>query len=75
MLEATKVEMEQPYQADIRDSLANGIQFVENHAGLLESTKGSPQRPSKKQARFSRVLDMQIRIPIPQPHSSTSPPR
>ena len=56
--------MEQPYCADIHDSLADGIQFVENHAGLTESTKGSPQRPAKKTPRFFRLLDTQIRIPI-----------
>ena len=73
-MEATKVEMEQPYWAGIHDSLADGIQFIKNHAKLSESTKGSSQRPTKKKARFSRVLDTQIRIPIPQPHSSTFPP-
>ena len=41
----------------IHDSLADGIQFVENHGGVIESTKGSPQRPAKKRRRFSRVLD------------------
>ena len=69
------VEMEQPYWAGIDDSLADGIQFVENHAGLTKSTKGSPQRPAKKRRRFSRVLDMQIRIPRVTPHPPTSPPR
>ena len=59
--------MEQPYWAGIEDSLADGIQFVENHAALTESTEGSPQRPAKKRGRFSRVLDMQIRIPVSQP--------
>ena len=66
--------MEQPYWASIHDSLADGIQFVENHEGLTESIEGSPQRPVKKKARFSRVLDTQIRIPIPQPHLRTPPP-
>ena len=51
------MEMEQWYWAGIDDSLADGIQFVEDHAGLTESTKGSPERPAKKRARFSRVLD------------------
>ena len=59
--------MEQPYWAGIEDSLADGIQFVENHARLTESTEGSTQRPAKKKGRFSRVLDMQIRIPVSQP--------
>ena len=63
-MEATKVEIEQLYWAGIHDSLINGIQFVENHAGLTESTEGSPQRPAKKRPRFSRVLDTQIRIPV-----------
>ena len=64
-LEATEVEMEQPYWANIHDSLVDGIQFIENHAGLTESIKGSPQRPTKKKAKFFCVLDTQIRIPIP----------
>ena len=63
-MEATAVEMEQPYWAGIDDSLADGIQFVENHAGLTESTKRTPQHPAKKRRRFSRVLDMQIQIPV-----------
>ena len=67
--------MEQPYWTGIHDSLADDIQFVENHAGLTESIEVSPQRPTKKKARFSCVLDMQIRIPIPQPHPFTFPPR
>ena len=67
MLEATAVEMEQPYWAGIDDSLADGIQFVENYAGLTESTERSPQRPAKKRRRFSRVLDTQIRIPVSPP--------
>ena len=59
----------------IEDSLADGIQFVENHAGLTESTEGSPQRPAKKRPRFSRVLDMQIRILVsPPPLARPSPP-
>ena len=66
--------MEQSYWEGIHDSLADGIQFVENHAGLTESTERSPQRPAKKKARFFRVLDTQIWIPIPQPHPPTSPP-
>ena len=52
--------MVQPYWADIDDNLADGIQFVEIHAALTKSTEGSPQRPTKKRARFSRVLDTQI---------------
>ena len=72
MLEAIEVEMEQPYWVGIHDSLADGIQFVENHAGLTESTEGSPQRFAKKRVRFSCVLDTQIRIPIRQPHPPTS---
>ena len=65
----------QPYWADIDDNLANGIQFVENHVGLTESTKGSPQRPAKKRPRFSRVLDTQIRIPVsPPPPARPAPP-
>ena len=54
----------------------NGIQFVENHAGLTESTEGSPQRPTKKRPRFSRVLDTQIRILVspPPPARPTPPP-
>ena len=59
----------------IHDNLADGIQFVENHARLMESTERFPQRPAKKRHRFSHVLDTQIRIPIRQPHPSTSPPR
>ena len=51
------MEMEQPYLAGIHDSLVDGIQFVENHAGLTESTEGSLQHPAKKRRRFSRVLD------------------
>ena len=58
------MKMEQPYWAGIHDSLADGIQFVENHAGLTKSTKGSPQRPAKKKARFSHILDTQIQISI-----------
>ena len=73
MLEATDVEMEQWYWAGIDDSLADGIQFVEDHTGLTESTKGSPERHAKKRARFSRVLDTQIRIPVL--HPPTSPAR
>ena len=61
--------MEQPYWATIHHDLADGIQFVENH-GVIESTEGSPQRPAKKRRRFSRVLDTQIRIPVP--HLPTS---
>ena len=68
------MKMEQPYLASIHDSFADGIQFVENHVGLTESIEGSLQRPTKKKARFSRVLDMQIRIPILQPFSRTPPP-
>ena len=59
----------QPYWEDIEDNLADGIQFVENHAELTESTEGSPQRPAKKRPRFSRVLDTHIRISV-----SPSPP-
>ena len=66
--------MEQPYWVSIHDSLADGIQFVENHAVLIKSIEGSPQRPAKKKTKFSRVLDTQIRIPIPQPHPRTLPP-
>ena len=76
--------MEQSYWAGIQDSLVDGIQFVENHAGLTESTEGSPQRPAKKRCRFSRVLDTQIRIPAslpllarpspPPPPAQPSPP-
>ena len=69
------MEMEQPYWTGIHDSLADDIQFVENHTRLMDSTNGSLQRPTKKKARFSCVLDMQIRIPIPQPHPFTFPPR
>ena len=67
--------MEQPYWAGIHDSLADGIQFVENYVGLTEYTKGTPQRLAKKRRRFSRVLDTQIEMPIRQPHPPTSPPR
>ena len=75
MLTATAVEMEQSYWAGIKDSLVDGIQFVENHAGLMESMEGSPQRPTKKKRRFSRVLDTQIRIPMsPPPPARPSPP-
>ena len=56
--------MEQPYWATIHHDLADGIQFVENH-GVIESTEGSPQRPTKKKAKFFCVSDTQIRIPIP----------
>ena len=69
------MEMEQPYWTGIHDSLVDDIQFVENHAGLVESIEGSPQHPAKKRRRFSHVLDTQIRIPIRQPHPPTSPPR
>ena len=51
------MEMEQPYWMGIEDRLADGIQFMENHAGLTESTEGSLQRPTKKRRRFSHVLD------------------
>ena len=34
------MEMQQSYWAGIHDNLADGIQFVENHAGLTESIKG-----------------------------------
>ena len=71
-LEATEAEMEQPYWATIHHDLADGIQFVENH-GVIESTEGSPQRLAKKRRRFSRVLNTQIRIPVP--HPPTSPAR
>ena len=65
----------QPYWEDIEDNLADGIQFVENHAGLTESTEGSPQRPAKKRPRFSRVLDTLIRIPVsPSPPARLAPP-
>ena len=66
--------MEQPYWASIHDNLADGIQFVENHGGVTESTEGSPQRPAKKRRRFSRVLDTQIRIPVPHPPTSLARP-
>ena len=68
--------MVQPYWADIEDNLVDGIQFVENHAGLTESTEGSPQRPAKKKPRFSRVLDTHIRIPVspPTPARPAPPP-
>ena len=72
-MEATEVEMEQPYWTGIHDSLADGIQFVQNHARLTASTKGSLQRPAKKKVRFFHVLDTQIRIPITQPYPPTSP--
>ena len=65
--------MQQPYWASIHDDLADGIQFVANHGGVIESTEGSPQRPAKKRRRFSRVLDTQIRISVP--HPPTSPAR
>ena len=71
------MEMEQLYWVGIDDSLADGIQFVENHAGLTESIERSPQRPAKKRRRFSRVLDTQIRIPVslpPPARPSPSPP-
>ena len=61
------MEMQQSYWAGIHDNLADGIQFVENHVGLTESTKGSFQRPVKKKARFSRILDTQIWIPMSPP--------
>ena len=64
----------QPYWADIEDNLADGIQFVENHAELTESTEGSPQRPAKKKPRFSRVSDMHIRIPVSPPPPARPPP-
>ena len=67
--------MEQPYWAGIDDSLVDGIQFVENHAGLTKSREGSSHRPIKKRRRFSHVLDMQIRIPRVTPHPPTSPPQ
>ena len=75
-LEATPEEIVQPYWVDIEDNLADGIQFVENHAGLTESTEGSPQRPAKKKPRFSRVLDTHIRIPVspPAPARPAPPP-
>ena len=75
-MEATAEEMVQPYWADIDDNLANGIQFVDNHAGLTESTEGFSQRLAKKRPRFSRVLDTQIRIPVspPLPARPTPPP-
>ena len=69
------MEMEQPYWPGIDDSLADGVQFVENHAGLTESTKVFSQCPAKKRARFSRILDKQIRIPVsPPPPARPSPP-
>ena len=52
MLEATSVEMEQPYWAGIDDSLVDGIKFIENHAGLTESTEGFPQCPAKRDLDF-----------------------
>ena len=67
------MEMEQWYWAGIDDSLADDIQFVEDHAGLTESTERSPERPTKKRARFSRVLNTQIWILVP--HPPTSPAR
>ena len=66
--------MEQPYWASIHDNLADGIQFVENHGGVTESTEGSPQSPTKKRSRFSRVLDTQIRILVPHPPTSLARP-
>ena len=66
--------MEQPYWVGIHDSLADGIQFVKNHVRLTKSIEGSPQRPVKKKARFSCVLDTQIQIHIPQPHPPIPPP-
>ena len=57
--------MEQPCWAGIDDSLADGIQFVENHVGVPEFTEGSSQRLAKKKTTFSRLLDTQIQIPIP----------
>ena len=69
------MEMEQPYWVGIEDSLADGIQFVENHAGLTESMEGSPQRPAKKRRRFSCVLNTQIQILVsPPPPARQSPP-
>ena len=65
--------MEQPYWASIHDNLADSIQFVENHGEVTESIEGPPQRPAKKRRKFSHVLNMQIRIPVP--HSPTSPAR
>ena len=74
-MEATAVEMKQSYWVGIDDNLADGIQFIENHAGLTESTEVSPQRPAKKRARFSSVLDTQIWIPVsPPPPARPSPP-
>ena len=69
------MEMEQPYWTGIDNRLADGIQFVENHAGLTKSTERSSQRPPKKRRRFSRVLDTQIRILVsPPPPARPSPP-
>ena len=59
-MEATEVEMEQPYWAGIHDSLADGIQFVENHAGLTESIEGFPQLPTKKRARITNYIHAKI---------------
>ena len=60
----------------IEDNFADGIQFVENHAGLTESTDGSSQHPAKKKPRFFHVLDTQIRIPVspPLPARPAPPP-
>ena len=66
--------MEQPYWAGIHESLTDDIQFVSNHARLMESTEGFPQRPTKKKSRFFHVLNTQIRISIPQPHPPNPPP-
>ena len=73
-LEATEVEMEQPYWVGFHDSLTDDIQFVMNHARLIESIEGSLQRPAKNKRRFSRILNTQMWIPILQSHSSTPPP-
>ena len=73
-MEATTEKMVQPYWVDIEDNLVDGIQFVENHTGLTESTEGSPQRLVKKRPRFSRVLDTHIRIPVSPPPSAPSAP-
>ena len=61
-LEATEVEMEQPYWAGIHDSLADGIQFVENHVGLTESIKGSLQCLAKKKARYEYLFPNLIHV-------------
>ena len=58
----------------IHDDLTDGIQFVENHGGVTESTEGYSQRPAKKRRRFSRVLDTQIRISVPHPPTSLARP-